>query len=304
MPTPDLHAMSAFAAVAERRSFAKAALDLGMSRSALSETVRTLEAKLGVRLLNRTTRSVSTSAAGERLLANLRPLLADFAAAVEDIGAFRDRPAGRLRLTVAPPAARSLLSPLIARFLAAHPEIQVEISVEAALVDIVAEGFDAGIRPGERVARDMIAIRLTDVLRATVLGAPAYLARRPRPNEPADLQAHDCIGIRVGPGRLLPWTFERKGKRLEVAVEGSLICNDLDFILSAVLAGVGLAQMPDDVAAPYIKSGKLVPLLEEWAPRVGGLYLYHPSRRQVPPALRALIDFLRAGRPRGAARDD
>lgn len=298
MKNPGLREMSAFAAVAERRSFAKAAAELGLSRSALSETIRALETRLGVRLLNRTTRSVATTAAGERLLGLVRPLLGDFEAALESIGTFRDRPAGLLRLTVAPPAARWLMAPLVARFLREHPEIQIEISVDAALIDIVAERFDAGIRAGERVARDMIGMRLTDETRIRVFGSPAYLARRSRPALPRDLEAHDCIRIRVTGGRHLPWIFERKGKRLEVAVEGSLITNDLDFALRAALDGVGLIQLPDDQAAPYVAEKRLVPLLEDWAQHFGGLYLYHSSRRQVPPALQALIDFLRANRLR------
>lgn len=300
MAKPSLREMSAFAAVAERRSFAKAAAELGMSRSALSETIRTLEARLGVRLLNRTTRSVATTAAGERLLAHLQPLLADFAAAIDDIGTFRDKPAGRLRLTVPPPAARWVLAPLIANFVRQYPEIEIEVSVDAALVDIVAERFDAGIRAGERVARDMIGFPLTGDLRLLVFAAPAYLARRPAPATPHDLEGHDCIRIHVGGGRLLPWTFERKGRRLEVAVEGTLVTNDLDFMIQAALQGTGLMQLPADQVAPHLETGRLVPVLEDWAPRVGGFYFYHSSRRQVPPALRALVDFLRANRPRAA----
>ena len=299
MRNPGLREMGALAAVAERRSFAKAALELGVSRSALSETIRALETRLGVRLLNRTTRSVAPTEAGERLLAHVRPLLADFEAALESIGAFRDKPAGTLRLTVAPPAARWLLAPLVARFLSEHPEIQLEVSVDAALVDIVAERFDAGIRAGERVARDMIGLPLTDDLRILVLGSPAYLARHPRPLAPRDLEAHDCLRIRVPSGQYLPWMFERKGKRLEVAVQGSLVCNDLDLALRAALEGAGLIQLPDEQASPYVAAKQLVPMLEDWAPRFGGLYLYHSSRRQVPPALQALIEFLRTHRPRG-----
>lgn len=300
MTKPSLREMSAFAAVAERRSFAKAAADLGMSRSALSETIRTLEARLGVRLLNRTTRSVAPTAAGDRLLAHIRPLLADFAAAIDDIGTFRDKPAGRLRLTVPPPAARWVLAPLIAKFIRQYPEIEVEVSVDAALVDIVAERFDAGIRAGERVARDMIGFPLSDDLRLLAFAAPAYLARHPAPATPHDLEGHDCIRVHVGGGRLLPWTFERKSRRLEVAVEGTLVTNDLDFAIQAAVQGIGLLQLPADQVGPFVETGQLVPLLEDWAPRVGSLYFYHSSRRHVPPALRAFADFLRANRPRAA----
>jgi DNA-binding transcriptional LysR family regulator len=292
--------MTAFAAVAERRSFARAAATLGVSRSALSETIRALETRLGVRLLNRTTRSVAPTEAGERLLAQVRPLLADFAAALDSIGTFRDKPAGTLRLTVAPPAASSLLGPLLARFLAQYPAIQLEVSVDSALVDIVAERFDAGIRPGERLERDMISIRVTDELRVITVAAPSYLARHPRPAAPHDLEAHDCIRIRIDAGVLLPWLFEKKGKRLEVAVRGSLIVNDRDLALRAALDGAGLLQLPADEAQPLVAANRLVPLLEDWSLRLSGFFLYHSSRRQVPPALQALIDFLRANRPRKA----
>ena len=288
-----LREMSAFVAIAERKSFAKAALQLGTSRSALSETLRGLETRLGVRLLNRTTRSVAPTEAGERLLARLRPLLDDYRAAIQSVGEFREKPAGALRLTVAPPAAKSLLGPLLAPFLAQHPAIQLEISVDATLIDIVADRFDAGIRAGERIERDMIAVRLTDEIRVVAVAAPAYLARHPAPAAPRDLQAHDCIRIRMPSGAFLPWVFERKGKRIEVAVKGSLVVNEPELAIRAALdgAGIGLIMQPDAEAA--IAEGRLVPLLADWAPRLSGFFLYHPSRRQIPPALKALIAFLR-----------
>lgn len=303
MRAPDLREMDAFVAVAERRSFARAALELGVSRSALSETIRSLESSLGIRLLNRTTRSVAPTAAGEKLLSRLRPVLEDYRAAVRSIGDFRDRPAGSLRLTVAPPAAR-VLAPLFARFLARHPEIELEISVDGALVDIVAARFDAGIRPGERVERDMIAVRLTPEIRPLIAAAPAYLARRPPPLTPRDLHAHACIRIRLPNGAFLPWQFERKGKRLEVAVTGPLIVNDPALALSAAIEGAGLVQMAQEEAAASVASGRLVPVLEAWAPHSAGFHLYHPSRRQVPPALQALIGFLRSALAAGTAPRD
>jgi DNA-binding transcriptional LysR family regulator len=296
----DFRQLSAFSAVAERRSFAKAALELGVSRSALSETIRALEERLGVRLLNRTTRSVALTEAGERLLAHVRPLLDDFAAALDSVGAFRDKPAGTLRLTVAPPAARWFLPGLLARFLAQHPGIQVEVSVDSALVDIVAERFDAGIRPGERVQRDMIAMRLTGEIRVVLAAAPSYLARRPAPATPRDLEAHDGIRIRLPGGHFIPWWFERKGTRLEVDVQGSLIVNDADLAQRAALEGAGLLQFASEELAPHFAAKRLVPLLEDWAPRISGFFLYHPSRRHVPPPLQAFLDFLRADRPRAA----
>jgi DNA-binding transcriptional LysR family regulator len=290
---PDLRAMSAFVAVAERKSFARAAAELGLSRSALSETIRALETRLGVRLLNRTTRSVSATEAGERLLARLRPVLDDYQAAIHSIGGFREKPAGTLRLTVPPPAALPLLGPLVARFLAEHPAIQLEISASGALVDIVAERFDAGIRPGERLQRDMIAIRLIKELHPVIVAAPSYIARRGRPAAPADLHRHDCIRIRLPSGAFLPWTFEKKGKRLEATVEGSLIVDESTLALRAAVDGVGLVQATRENAGDEIAAGRLAAVLEDWAPRSAGLYLYHPSRRQMPPALQAFIAFLR-----------
>ncbi len=248
MRRPELGEMNAFVTVAQRCSFAKAAVQLGISRSRLSETVRGLEDRLGVRLLNRTTRSVAPTAAGERLLARLRPLLDDFDTLLESINAFRDKPAGLLRLTVLPPAANLMLAPLLSRFLAQYPAIDLEISVDAALTDIVAGRFDAGIRPGERVERDMIAVRIGEEMRGVLVAAPDYLARHPRPTSPPDLETHSCIRFR----------FPALG-----------------------------------YAAPEIKAGRLVPLLEDWRPRSAAIFLYYSSRRQIPLPLQAFIEFLR-----------
>jgi DNA-binding transcriptional LysR family regulator len=225
--------MNAFLTVAERRSFAKAAVQLGISRSRLSETIRALEDKLSVRLLNRTTRSVAPTAVGERLLARLRPLLDDFDSALDSINAFRDKPAGRLRLTVLPPAANLMLAPLLSRFLAQYPAIDLEISIDAALTDIVAGRFDAGIRPGERVERDMIAVRIGEEMRGVLVAAPDYLARHPRPTTPRDLETHSCIRFRFPSGVIAPWHFEKKGKQVEVAVEGRLTVNDEELAIRA-----------------------------------------------------------------------
>src|SRR6476660_3352077 len=228
MRKPELGEMNAFLTVAERRSFAKAAVQLGVSRSRLSETIRALEDKLSVRLLNRTTRSVAPTAVGERLLARLRPLLDDFDTALDSINAFRDKPAGLLRLTVLPPAANLMLAPLLSRFLAQYPAIDLEISVDAALTDIVAGRFDAGIRPGERVERDMIAVRIGEEMRGVLVAAPDYLVSHPRPTTPRDLQTHNCIRFRFPSGVIVPWQFEKKGNKVEVAVEGRLTVNDPD----------------------------------------------------------------------------
>jgi DNA-binding transcriptional LysR family regulator len=289
--------MNAFATVAERRSFAKAAVQLGISRSRLSETIRGLEDRLGVRLLNRTTRSVAPTAAGERLLARLRPLLNDFDTVLDSINAFRDKPAGLLRLTVPPPAANLLLAPLLARFLAQYPAIDLEISVEAALTDIVAGRFDAGIRPGERVERDMIALRIGEEFRGVVVAASNYLAQHLRPSTPRDLQAHNCIRFRFPSGVIVPWQFEKKGKKVEVAVEGRLTVNDPDLAIRAALDGVGVLYTALGYAAAEIKAGRLVPLLEDWRIGSSTFFLYYPSRRQVQLPLQVFIEFLRENLP-------
>ena len=293
MRGPDLAEMNAFVAVAERRSFAKAAVQLGISRSRLSETIRGLEGRLGVRLLNRTTRSVAPTAAGERLLARMRPLLDDFAAVLNSINVFRDKPAGLLRLTVPPPVASLMLAPLLARFLAQYPAIDLEISVDAALTDIVAGRFDAGMRAGERVERDMIAVRIGEEIRGVVVAAPDYLARHPRPTTPRDLETHDCIRFRFPSGVIVPWQFEKKGKQVEVAVAGRLTVNDPELAIRAALDGAGVLYTGLGYAAPEIEAGRLVPLLEDWRTPSAAIFLYYPSRRQVPAPLQAFIKFLR-----------
>src|SRR6266478_7404662 len=293
MRRPELGEMNAFVTVAQRCSFAKAAVQLGISRSRLSETIRGLEDRLGVRLLNRTTRSVASTAAGERLLARLRPLLNDFAAALDSINAFRDKPAGLLRLTVLPPAANLMLAPVLSRFLAQYPAIDMEIFVDAALTDIVAGRFDAGMRPGERVERDMIAVRIGEELRSVVVAAPDYLARHKRPTTPRDLGAHNCIRFRFPSGVLIPWQFEKKGEQVEVAVEGRLTVNDPELATRAAADGVGVLYTALFYVAPEIAAGRLVPLLEDWRMRSSAIFLYYPSRRQVPVPLQAFIEFLR-----------
>ena len=293
MRRPELGEMNAFVTVAQRCSFAKAAVQLGISRSRLSETIRGLEDRLGVRLLNRTTRSVAPTAAGERLLARLRPLLDDFDTVLESINVFRDKPAGLLRLTVLPPAANLMLAPLISRFLAQYPAIDLEISVDAALPDSVAGRFDAGIRPGERVERDMIAVRIGEEMRGVLVAAPDYLARHPRPTSPRDLETHSCIRFRFPSGVIAPWQFERKGKQVEVAVDGRFTVNDEELAIRAAVDGVGVLYTALGYAAPEIKAGRLVLLLEEWRPRSAAIFLYYPSRRQIPLPLQAFIEFLR-----------
>jgi DNA-binding transcriptional LysR family regulator len=287
--------LSAFVAVADLGSFTKAAAQLRMSTGALSQTIRGLEESLGVRLLNRTTRSVAPTEAGEQMLTRLRPLLEDFAAVVDSVNAFRDRPAGHVRLTVPPPVASFVLAPLLARFHAQYPEIIIEISVDTALTDIVAGRFDAGIHIGNRVARDMIAVRITEDRHFVVVASPDYLARHPRPETPHDLQAHDCIRVRFAGGIFLPWRFAVESKIVEVDVEGSVIANQTEILIRAGLDGIGLLYIDKNYILPMISAGQLVPLLETWMPPPSdGFFLYYPSRRQNPAALQALIDFLRA----------
>jgi DNA-binding transcriptional LysR family regulator len=301
MRRPSFAEMNAFVAIAERASFAKAATHLGISRSTLSETIRGLEDKLGVRLLNRTTRSVALTEVGERLLAELRPALESFEAAVESINAFRDKPAGHLRLTVPRPASKVVIEPVLSRFLATYPAITVEIITDSALTDIVRDRFDAGIRPGHRVEQDMIAFRVGEDARPTVVASPDYLRRHPRPKLPADLQVHNCIRQRFASGAMFPWVFEKRGRTLEVAVKGSLVVSDGDLAMRAAVDGVGVARLPATSVGPQIERKRLVPVLEDWQPRSVGFYLYYPSRRQTPAALQAFVDFLKTNARRATS---
>jgi DNA-binding transcriptional LysR family regulator len=294
--------LSAFVAVAEEASFTKAAKRLGLSTATLSGTVRSLEEQLGVRLLNRTTRSVAPTAAGERMLAQLRPLLDGFDAALESINAFRDKPTGHLRLTAPAPVAKLVLAPMLARFLAQYPEITIEISVEDRLTDIVAERYDAGFRRGRIIARDMIAVRVTDDARSHVVASPNYLARRGRPLKPVDLQAHNCIRLRLPSGDFFPWEFVAEGKTVELPVDGSMVVNNADLQVSAALEGIGVIYMLEEYVQPALATGSLVSLLgDSVRPPREGFFLYYPSRRQNPAALQALIEFFRK-ESRGSAR--
>lgn len=295
--------LSAFVAVAEQKSFTRAAKTLGISTATLSQSIRSLEERLDVRLLNRTTRSVGLTAVGERLLTRLRPVLDDYEGALESINDFRDRPCGALRLTVPPPAAEFLLAPLLARFTEQYKDIRLEISSEPALQDIVAEGFDAGIRVGQRVERDMVALRISGDLRAIVVASPDYLAKHGTPQRPQDLREHNCIRFRF-PRGLFPWTFEKKGKRIEVAVEGSVVTNDPYLGVRLAADGGGVFYIMDAYAQPLLDQGRLVPLLEDWAPRPDAFYLYYPSRRQNPAALQVLIEFLKANMRDSGARTE
>lgn len=303
MATPGLAETAALMAVLEQKSFTRAAKQLGLSPARVSELVRSLEDRLGVRLVERTTRSVAATLAGERLFERLRPVLEDYRTAFDMMEDFRSRPAGALRLTVAPPAADFVLAPLVARFLSRYPEVSLDISVERAMVDIVAERFDAGVRPGERVARDMIAVRISDEMPFVVAGAPAYLERHGTPAMPQDLTRHACIRFRSANGVLVPWRFGRKRRGFEVQVDGPLTANEPGIGIAAAIDGAGLIQLPRVYLAGALAAGRLVALLGDWAPpAIDAFFLYYSSRRQMRPPLKALVEFLRGSYRDAAAR--
>ena len=297
MTGPGFAETNALVAVLEQKSFTKAAKRLGLSPPRVSEMVRVLEERLGVRLVERTTRSVAATPAGERLLARLRPVLDDYQEALESINDFRDKPAGTLRLTVAPPAADFVLAPAMSRFLSLYPEISLDISVDSALTDIVAGRYDAGIRSADRLERDMIAARVSDAIPIVVAAAPAYLAQHGAPRTPQDLASHDCLRARLPSGATFPWRFRIKRRTVEVHVEGRLTVNSPGLLIKAAIDAVGLAQIPLEYVAPELAAGRLVTVLDDWAPPpLDGFFLYYPSRRQNRAALKALVDFLRAAR--------
>ena len=294
MKRGDLYDLAAFVVVAEQGSFTRAAAELGMSQPALSHAMKALEERLGVRLLSRTTRSVSTTEAGETLLRSLRPALEEIASGVEAVGALRGKPSGTVRITATKHAVSSVVMPVLPRFLASHPDIRVDMIIDDNLTDIVADRIDAGIRFGDIVEKDMIAVRIGPDIRMAVVGAPSYFAGHPVPRTPRELSGHRCINYRhVKSGGLYAWDFEEKGRPFEVRVEGSLVFNNVDLIREAALAGQGLVYTYEDIVADDIKAGRLTRILEKWCPTFPGYYLYHPSRRQSPPALAALIAALR-----------
>jgi DNA-binding transcriptional LysR family regulator len=294
MKRDDLYDLAAFAIVAEQGSFTRAAAELGMSQSALSHAIKSLEERLGVRLLSRTTRSVSTTEAGETLLRSLRPALEDIASGVDAVGALRGRASGTVRITATKHAVSTVVMPVLPRCLASHPDIRIDMIVDDNLTDIVAERIDAGIRFGDIVEKDMIAVRIGPDIRMAVVGAPSYFADHEVPRTPRELAGHRCINYRhVRSGGLYAWDFEDKGRPYEVRVEGSLVFNNADLIREAALMGQGLAYVYNDQVAVDIKAGRLTRILEKWCPTFPGYYLYHPSRRQTPPALVALIAALR-----------
>jgi DNA-binding transcriptional LysR family regulator len=294
MSRTNLNDLAAFAAVARARSFTRAAAQLGVSPSALSHTMRTLEERLGVRLLTRTTRSVTPTEAGDRLLRTLGPRLDEIDAELAALSELRDRPAGNIRITTDEFAARSLLWPALKPLLAVYPDITVEVVSDYALTDIVAQRFDAGIRLGELVDRDMISVPVGPEQRMAAVAAPAYFARRPPPRTPQDLTAHACINLRLPTyGGLYAWEFERDGRAVRVRVEGQLTFNSGAPILAAALDGFGLAYLPLAQVQPHLARGELVQALADWCPPFAGYHLYYPSRRQPTPAFTVLLEALR-----------
>jgi DNA-binding transcriptional LysR family regulator len=300
MPRENLNDLLAFLAVARERSFTRAAAQLGVSQSALSHTIRGLEERLGLRLLTRTTRSVAPTEAGERLILTLGPRFEEIDAELAALSALRDKPAGTVRITAGEHSADTILWPAVAKLLPDYPDIRVEINVDYGLTDIVAERYDAGVRLGEQVAKDMIAVRIGPDMCMAVVGSPAYFARRPAPRTPQELTAHSCITIRLPTyGGLYAWEFERDGHELKVRVEGQLVFNTIALRLNAVLSGLGLAYMPEDQVREHVAAGRLVRVLEDWCAPFPGYHLYYTSRRQCSPALSLLVEALRyRGDPR------
>ena len=290
---PGLGDLTAFAAIVAHRSFRKAADELGLSPSTLSHAMRALEAGLGVRLLHRTTRSVSPTEAGEQLAARLAPVLRDLDGVLAGVTASHGRPAGRLRINAPEPAARLLLRSVVPGFLRRYPEMSLDLVTEGRLVDIVAEGFDAGVRLGEAVPKDMIAVRFGGAIRFVVVAAPRYLAGHGALQTPDDLQHHACIRVRLPSGKPYRWEFGQHGQELTLEVPGALTLDHPELMLEAAAAGLGVAYVADRSAQPYIRRGTLVTVLDDWCPSIPGLFLYYPGRRHVPPGLRAFIDVLR-----------
>jgi DNA-binding transcriptional LysR family regulator len=282
------------------RSFTRAAAKLGVSQSALSHTIRRLEARLGLRLLARTTRSVAPTEAGERLLGALGPRFDEIEAELAGLSELRDKPAGTVRITSGEHAAEAILWPALAKLLPRYPDIKVELNIDYGLTDIVAERYDAGVRLGEQVAKDMIAVRIGPDFRMAVVGAPSYFARRPKPKHPQDLTAHDCINIRLPTyGSIYAWEFEKRGRSLKVRVEGQLVFNNIALRVNAALAGLGLAYLSEDQVREHVAEGRLVRVLGDWCPPFSGYHLYYPSRRQAAPAFALLVEALRY---RGSSR--
>jgi DNA-binding transcriptional LysR family regulator len=303
MAGESFHNLAAFVAVAQERSFTRAAAKLGVSQSALSQTIRNLEARVGIRLLTRTTRSVAPTEAGERLLHGVAPRFEEIDAELDALSKLRDKPAGTIRITSTENAANAILRPVLRRFLPHYPDIRVEIVVDYGLNDIVAERYDAGVRPGGNVAKGMIAVRIGPDMRMAVVGAPSYFEKRPPPRMPQDLTVHDCVNLRTPThGGLYPWEFDKDGREFRVRVEGQLVFNNSGLMLNAALDGLGLAYLPEAQVQPYLVDGQLVRVLASWCQPFSGYHIYYPSRRQPSPAFALLVDALRYRKAPGNAR--
>ena len=294
MPRHDINDLIAFLAVARERSFTRAAARLGVSQSALSHTMRALEERLGVRLLTRTTRSVAPTAAGERLLQSVGPRFDEIETELSALSALRERPAGSIRITTGEHAAETILWPALANLLPRYPDIKVELSLDNSLTDIVAARFDAGVRLGEQVAKDMIAVRIGPDFRMIVVGAPSYFKRHERPKRPQDLTQHACINIRLPTyGGLYVWEFEKRGRAIKVRVDGQVVFNSGALRIKAAMAGLGLAYVAEDRVRAQLAKGQLIQVLDDWCAPFPGYHLYYPSRRQSSPAFALLVQALR-----------
>jgi|SRR5579859_2651515 len=294
MPYENFNDLLAFVTVAKERSFTRAAARLGVSQSALSHTVRGLEERLGLRLLTRTTRSVAPTEAGERLLRVAGPRLDEITTEMAALSELRDKPSGTIRITAHDHALRSVLWPALQKLLPDYPDIKVEIVIDYGLTDIVTERYDAGVRTGEMVAKDMVAVRIGPEMRSAVVGAPSYFAGRARPKTPQDLTVHACINLRLPThGGLYAWEFEKGGREIRVRVEGQLVFNGTAPMLDAAVAGFGLAYVPEDTVQTHIADGRLIRVLADWCPYYPGYHLYYPSRRQPTPAFALLVNALR-----------
>jgi DNA-binding transcriptional LysR family regulator len=294
MSKTSLPELEAIAAVARRGGFRAAARELGVSSSSLSHAVSTLEERIGVRLFNRTTRSVVLSAAGEQFVAQIAPALAAIDSAIEHVGEHRSEPTGTLRLNMALGAARIILNPIVREYLRRYPRMNVEIVTEGALVDVIGQGFDAGVRLVETLPPDMIAVPIIPTMRSIVVGSPAYYQDRPQPLTPNDLMAHQCIRARMASGRIYHWEFERRGESLTIDVPGTLTLDDSGLMLEAALHGMGLTYLPEQAMTDHLAAKRLIQVLGDWTPPYPGLCLYYPGRRHVPAKLRALIELIRA----------
>ena len=294
MPRQNINDLLAFRAVARERSFTRAAAQMGVSPSALSHTIRALEERIGVRLLTRTTRSVAPTEAGERLLATIGPRFDEIEAELAALSELRDKPAGTIRITTGIHAAETVLWPAFAKLLPSYPDIKIELSVNAGFVDIVAERFDAGVRLGETIAQDMVAVAIGPEMRMAAVAAPSYFEVHKRPRTPAELASHHCINLRFPTrGGLYAWEFEKHGRALNVHVEGQVIVNEVALAKQAALDGSGIAYLPDDYVQGEIDGDLLVRVLEDWCPPFPGYHLYYPSRRQQSPAFALIVEALR-----------